>query len=258
MNSLFCLIFSFVSAIDSPAYPFSHFHNPDYEQFDNWRTWDRQDLSDKKVHTTIEVDSFFTEGGKLTIQVTADHSEAQSRNVIRLYKNKEWMQAFEKELGFPVMNPRYMASNPVKVADLNGDGLPDFRILYDPHSNGLSLGFNVMYFIQQPTGRFIRYSVNQLFEDKAMPLEYDFNYDGAFEFLSINLVSIGSHNYWRFQVYEFVDDEFRCVSQQFGYPIFIQFKHVQNFMKYTGVVPEGLLQCPLENGPAYKIDKGRF
>lgn len=258
MNTLFCLGFLFVAATDTPSYPFSLLPSPQYKEVNNWILWDKQYEKEQKVHSTIEVDSFFLNGGKLTIQATVDDSEAQSKNVIRLYKNQEWIQAFENEMITPGFYPKYISAHSVKIGDLNDDGLQDFRILYDPLTNGLSLRFKVMYFIQQPTGRFIKYSFNQQFEDKTIPLEYDFNGDGVSELLSIDLVSIGNHNYWRFQVYEIFGDELRCASKEVGYPIFIQFKNVQNFSQYTEVVLEEMEQCSTENELPYSKDNGRF
>lgn len=258
MNTLFCLGFLLVVATDTPSYPFSLLPSPQYQEVDNWIILDKQYEEERKVHSTIELDSFFSDGCKLTIQATADDSEAQSKSVIRLYKNQEWIQAFDKELIIPGFYPKYISSHSVKIGDLNDDGLQDFRILYDPLTNGLSLRFKVMYFIQQPTGRFLRYSFTQQFEDKTIPLEYDFNGDGSFEFLSVTLVSIDDHSYWRFQVYELAGEEWSCVSKEVGYPILVQFKDAQNFEEYVGVVPEEILECPSQNENVYTEDKGRF
>lgn len=238
-------------------YPFDQYPKPEFTKHNNWQVWDRYE-TEKKVHLTLEIDSFFAGGERLTIQTTVENAGGNEKNTIRLYKGSQVFQAFENECKIPGYYPSFINAFSVKSADLTGDGLTDFKIIYDYHSNGISASFRIMYFIQSKEGKFIRYSFDQMFEDKEIDTERDFDMDGDFELLHVSLQEFKGHSYWCFNILDFDEALIQNTSEKYDYPIFIQFKIRRNYLKFEGEIDKSQYLFWPNKDPCFIIDYGRM
>jgi hypothetical protein len=201
-------------------YPFDKFEKPTFKFYNDWKAYDKTD----RMHETIAVPNFYQDSTSLTIQFTLDKSSEE--NVIRIYKGKNVIQSFKSE---PVnFYLSYASTYPIRVGDLNGDKLPDVKVIYDYHSNGLALSFRLIYLIQDEKGFFQKYSFDNMFEDR-IDLERDFDGDGKFEIQSARLIQQNNHSYWCFQAFQIEGENLTDISDKFHYPIFVQFLKRRNY-----------------------------
>lgn len=224
MKNIFLLIYGLITTVCVKGqYPFDKYEKLNYKFYNDWKSYDMYDKKEK-THETITVPHFYNDSISLTIQFTYD--KPKTENIIRIYKGKETIQRFKKE---PVdFYLYYVNSHPIRVADINGDGLLDLKIIYDYHTNGLSLSYRPIYLIQNKDETFTKISFDNMYEDR-LDFERDFNNDKNFEILSVSLVGQDNHNYWSFGIFNFENGEFVDNSLKYGYPIFIQFLNKRNY-----------------------------
>lgn len=114
------------------------------------------------------------------------------------------------------------------IADFNGDGKKDFKIVCFYMGSGLaSMNVRVIYFFQKENNEFTKVS----FDDKmdGNRIERDLNGDENFEIITMTLQEHKNHNYWLFNVYNFVNDKLICVNNKTNYPIMIQYLFRDNY-----------------------------
>jgi hypothetical protein len=210
-------------------YPFDKFAKPDFKLYDSWKLIEKPD--DKKIHLTVSIPNFYADSIRLTIQFTVDDSKQHTENILRIYKGKSTIQSFRYDVVDYM--PNHISSYSVKVADLNGDNLLDLKIIYDYHSQGLHLRYRPIYLLQQKNETFIKYSFDNMFENR-LDFERDLDNDGIFEILSVTLVGIDGHNYWRFDVFKLDGENLVDTNAKFDYPIFIQFLKKRNYRPVSG------------------------
>lgn len=114
------------------------------------------------------------------------------------------------------------------IADFNCDGKKDFKIVCYYMGSGLaSLNVRVIYFFQKANKEFTKIS----FDDKIGEnmTERDLNGDGNFEIITMSLQNHKNHNYWLFNLYNFVNENLVCVNDKMNYPIMIQYLFKDNY-----------------------------
>ncbi len=213
-------------------YPFDTLSKPNWVLHNQWKTIDNQ--SQQKVHETITIPNFYNDSISLTLQFTLESAGSTRVNILRVYKGNKVIQSFRNEK--VDYYPGYTSWFPVRVGDITGDGRPDIKIIHDYHSNGLALSHRPIYLIQQEDGRFIKYSFYNSFI-KRLDLERDFDNDGNFEILSVNLIQFKSHSYWRFDILKFENNKFINENKKYGYPLYIQFLYRDNY-KISTINPD--------------------
>lgn len=221
--------------------------------FTTYNDWNVvEDTAHLKVHETIRIPHFFDDHSDLTLQFTIENYAGAKKeiNIVRIYKGGKTLQSFRKGNAASFW-PYHVTSQPVKVADLNGDGRKDLRVLYDYHGNGLSLRYRLIYFIQDKNNTFKKYAFDCSFDDR-IDLERDFDHDGKFEIQSVTLFNQNHHNYWCFRVFQLRDEGLVEVSDRLNYPLFIQFLHKRNYRAAGIQVPRELWAKDL----TVAIDKG--
>jgi hypothetical protein len=221
---LFLTLTLAISTLVLAQYPFDKFAKPAFKEYNNWKLIDKQD--EKKIHQTVTIADFYSVNTSLTIQFTIDNSTEKPENIIRIYKGNTTIQSFRNDVVDYM--PNYIAAHPIKVADLNGDGLTDIKITYGYNSNGLSLSYRLIYLLQNTDGTFIKYSFDNMFEGRT-DFERDLDADGKFEILAVKLVGINEHSYWCFTILKLEKSSITDQSATFDYPIFIQFLHQKNY-----------------------------
>jgi hypothetical protein len=140
-------------------------------------------------------------------------------------------------------------TQPVRAADINGDGLADLKLVINAVGGGGVQGLvRLVYLFGQPGGGFAKVSFLS-FHDGP---ERDFDGDGNCEMVVRELVSYRGHSYWSFNVFHYAGGQLVNVSPRFGYPILIQFLNKPNYQVTTRITPrearQFLLRQPREMG----------
>jgi hypothetical protein len=128
--------------------------------------------------------------------------------------------------------------NPLYIADINGDGLIDFKI--DLFNNGSGIAGSLekkIYLFNQGKNYYKEIS----FMDFFSYTERDFDGDGNFEIISQSLVSYKTHNYWVFNLYNYKNKQFINIGGRFNYPIAIPYLYNETY-KITNKIPTSILQ----------------
>ena len=124
--------------------------------------------------------------------------------------------------------PSNTAFEPARVADINGDGLKDVKFVIPYMGNGLAaLNVKVIYLLQTKDQKFVKISFYDKM-DKNRP-ERDFDGDGNFEIITMDLQEYKNHNYWTFNIFEYKDGQLINVNEKDNYPIMIQFLYKENY-----------------------------
>jgi hypothetical protein len=117
---------------------------------------------------------------------------------------------------------------PVRVADINSDGLLDLKILIPYMGNGTaSLNVRVIYLFQKPDGNFNKISFTDKMS-KNRP-ERDFDGDKNFEIITMTLTSYENHSYWLYNLFDYNSKDLINVNTKDDYPIMIQFLFRDNY-----------------------------
>ena len=140
------------------------------------------------------------------------------------------------------------------IADFNGDGKNDFKIVCFYMGSGLALmNVRVIYFFQKENNEFTKVS----FDDKmdGNRIERDLNGDGNFEIITMTLQEHKNHNYWLFNVYNFVNDKLICVNNKTNYPIMIQYLFRDNYKVTTKITRKDMQKYEIKKPEEILTDK---
>jgi hypothetical protein len=139
------------------------------------------------------------------------------------------------------------------IADFNGDGKKDFKIVCFYMGSGLaSMNVRVIYFFQKENNEFTKIS----FDDKmdGNRIERDLNGDGNFEIIIMTLQEHKKHNYWLFNVYNFVNNKLICVNNKTNYPIMIQYLFRDNYKVTTKITRNDMQKYEIKKPEEIQID----
>lgn len=203
-------------------YPFEKYPAVKYSIYNDWKIYDRTE-AEKKVHSTLTIPNFFGKNDSLTIQLTSFTDHWWDNSEIRIFQNKQQKQKFIENM---IFSPTGLDT--VRVADINGDGLKDVKIGSPYMGNGIaSLNVKVIYLFQRQDHSFNKIS----FDDKSYPNipERDFDGDGNYEIITMELVGHENHNYWVFNIFDYKDNGLVNANSKDNYPIMIQYLYRKNF-----------------------------
>ncbi|MNQ56459.1 hypothetical protein D3C85_705820 [compost metagenome] len=203
-------------------YPFEKYPSIKYKEHNDWKTYDDTE-KEKKVHSTLTIPNFFENEDTLTIQLTSFTDHWWDNSIIRIYHNKTEVQKIIENTAF---NP--IGLDTLRVADINGDGLQDLKIISAYMGNGTAaINVKIVYLFQQRDHSFKKIS----FADKMSNNrpERDFDGDGNFEIVTMNLVGYQDHSYWLFNIFNYKNDELVNSNIKDNYPIMIQFLYRDNY-----------------------------
>ncbi len=205
-------------------YSFEKYPAPTYKKYKNWELYDWTETK-QTVNYTLTIEQFFNDKDSLTIQLTSFTSNLDSPSLIRIFRNESQIQKMTEQMFFSSLNTGH---EPIRIADINGDGLQDLKIITPYMGNGIAaLNVRVIYFFQTKNGEFVKIS----YADK-MPknrVERDFNGDGNYEIITMNLTGHQNHNYWTFNIFEYLEENLKNVNDRENYPIMVQFLHKDNY-----------------------------
>lgn len=203
-------------------YPFEKYPAIKYRAYNDWKTYDNTE-KEGKVDNTLTIPNFFKNGDKITIQLTSFSDHWWNNSVIDVFRNKIKIQTFIEDMG---LNPTGLDT--LRVADINGDGLQDIKIISAYMGNGTaSLNARVIYLFQKTEHTFRKIS----FSDKMgkNKIERDFDKDGNFEIITMNLLGYREHSYWLFNIFNYKDGRIVNVNAKENYPIMIQFLYREDY-----------------------------
>lgn len=205
-------------------YPFEKYPSITYQEYKNWKLYDWTSTK-QTVNYTLTIEQFFNDKDSLTIQLTSFTSNSDSPSVIRIFRNESQIQKMTEQMFFSSLNTGH---EPIRIADINGDGLQDLKIITPCMGNGIAaLNVRVIYFFQTKNGEFIKISyTDKMLENRV---ERDFNGDGNYEIITMNLTGHKNHNYWTFNIFEYLEENLKNVNDRENYPIMVQFLHKNNY-----------------------------
>lgn len=204
-------------------YPFEKYPAPVYQEYEDWEFYDWTETK-HTVNHTLTIDQVFDNQDLLTIQLTSFTSSGDNTSIIRLFRNKTQIQKMTEHMFFSTLN---IGHEPIHVTDINGDGLKDFKIIVPYMGNGVAaLNVKVIYFFQTKDQKFIKVSYSDKMSENR--LERDFDGDGNFEIVTMNLNGYENHNYWTFNIFEYKGGELINANYKDNYPIMVQFLYRKN------------------------------
>ena len=202
--------------------PFEKYPVISYKEYKDWKLYDKS-VKEKKVHHTLTIPDFFENKDSITIQLTSFIGNWDS-SYVRIYRNKKQIQKFFEPMGFSQEN----IFEPIRIADINGDGLNDLKIIIPYLGNGIaSLNVRVIYLFQKSVGDFTKIS----FDDKmnGNRPERDFDGDKNYEIITMTLTGYENHSYWLYNLYDYNSNGLINVNAKDDYPIMIQFLYRENY-----------------------------
>ena len=204
-------------------FPFEKYPAISYKNYNDWILYDKSE-NEKKFHHTLTIPEFYNGNDTITIQLTSFTNNWDS-SYIRIFKNRKQIQKFFEPMGFSPSN----MSEPARVADINGDGLSDLKLIISYNGTGLAcMNVRVIYLFQKNRGEFTKISFDDKMDENRRP-ERDFDGDNNFEIITMNHRSYGGHSYWLFNLYDFNSDQLLNVNEKDNYPIMTQFLLRENY-----------------------------
>lgn len=223
MRTLLILLALIIFTLTSKGqYPFEKYPGVKYRECNDWKIYDKTEKK-KKVHSTLTIPGFFENKDSMTVQLTS-FIENWDSSYIRIYRNAKQIQKLFDPIGFSPSN----VNEAIRIADINGDCLFDIKIVIPYNGCGIaSMNVRVIYLFQKSDGSFAKIS----FDDKmdSIRQERDFDGDGNFEIITMNLVGKENHSYWVFNLFEYKDNGLVNANSKDNYPIMIQFLYRENF-----------------------------
>jgi len=221
-------------------YPFEKFKNPKYESFE-FKLIEKKNVLEYSKNVT----SFFKDKSDLEVTVNGNIENPQE-TYIQVKTNLKSKKYFEQ---IPAQG-----TDGFYIADFNGDGKKDFKIVCFYMGSGLaSMNVRVIYFFQKENNEFTKIS----FDDKmdGNRIERDLNGDGKFEIITMTLQEHKNHNYWLFNVYNFVNDKLICVNNKTNYPIMIQYLFRDNYKVTTKITRNDIQKYEIKKPEEILIDE---
>jgi len=195
-------------------YPFEKYKKPKTSILEFESTEKEEALKYSKV-----VKKFFNDKSDLEVIINGDFHDSKKTH-FEVNSNSKSRKYFEE---IPVHG-----TDGLYVADFNGDGKKDFKIVcYFMGCGVASMNVRVVYFFQKSNKEFTKISFDDKFGENMT--ERDLNGDGNFEIITMTLQNHKNHNYWLFNLYNFVNGNLVCVNDKMNYPIMVQFLFKDNY-----------------------------
>jgi hypothetical protein len=144
---------------------------------------------------------------------------ADSISVI-IYRNDKVIRTVSMPDWFSYTSPE------AYVADINGDGLTDIKVLVNNAGNGLAIeAYYKIFLFNTGTSFDVVY-----FSDFHAEPERDLDGDGVYEILGCDhIFHSDGHSYWVYNTYSYKNGGLVSTSSKFGYPLWT--KHLNNSNK---------------------------
>lgn len=232
MKYYLLLLMLLLLGVNSNAqYPFEKYPSPKYRK-----------LTFKEVAVNDTVKFGAAHYGNYTIKLLTGSNRAapigQNNNILLYYKGK----LVKKASGYNYHNYGDFEDVDLFVGDVNGDGLPDFKMAY--YSSGptglASTRLLCLTFLARKDHGFDVVSFTTFAFTKRQ--EFDFDGDGKFEFVTQYLKYVKGHSYWVFDVFSYQNGHLVNVDDKYRYPIAVQYLNHDNFKPTNRISRQQLLQ----------------
>ena len=222
MKQLLIVILGFTYWAGYCQYPFEKYAQPVYEEFNDWKLYDWTETK-QTINHTLTIENFFQKES-LTIQLTSSTENMWEQSSIRIFRGQTQIQKLTEDMAFGTHN----IFEPIRVTDLNNDGLKDLKLIIPYLGNGVAaLNVRVIYLVQNEKNEFSKSSFNDKMNTNRP--ERDFDKDGIFEVVTMKLNGHESHSYWTFNIFEFTQSGLVNANEKDNYPIMIQYLFRDNF-----------------------------
>lgn len=202
----------YISFSAKAQYDFEKYPSIQYDIYE----WENIELEKSIIHK-IDIPNFYKNSDSLNLKLIYFNNSVQDSEIL-ISKQK-----FYEDIPFTLIG-----LDSLRIADINGDGLKDLKIISYYMGNGLaSLNVKVVYFFQDTNRRFIKIAYDDKMGDNRS--ERDFDNDGNFEIITMKLQHHKNHNYWLFNIYNFLDNKIMNVNNKANYPIMIQLLNSETF-----------------------------
>ena len=224
MKHITTFIFTVAVCFSSRAqYDFEKFPAIKYKTYD-WKTIELEN----KVNHILLIPEFFKNRKTLNIDLTY-FIEPAKNSEIKVWGFSSKIVTFQEDIPFTPIG-----LDSLRIADINGDGLKDLKISSYYMGNGLaSLNIRIVYLFQQIDGNFLKTSYDDKMGDNRV--ERDFDNDRNFEIITMTLQNHKNHNYWLFNIYNFLYGKLVNVNSKANYPIMVQFLEKETFKTTTNL-----------------------
>ncbi len=219
-NRITLLLLLLCTGINAQAqYPFERYPAPRYRHYKYWIQRTRPE--DDHLTYDLLIPGFF---GKEHLTLSYRMPDDTFGDTLVLLRGKKVIQKIPADLGQILHNLK----KPVRVADINGDGLQDIKIMVNGTGCGLAAEYSrITYLFQQPDHRFVMVSYMDMMYDHRP--ERDLDGDGNFEIITMDLKAHHEHNYWTFDVFTYRNNKFSNLDKSFDYPIMVQYLNRENY-----------------------------
>ncbi len=235
MKTALIITMILLTGIVKAQFPFENYPAMNYSKKANWTFYDKWE-KEKKLHWTMTFPDFFNIKDSLTVQLSSFRGKDTS--YIRIFKNKTQIQLIKEPYSIGLNFG--MLIDTVYYGDVNGDSLLDLKILCWYGGCGVaSFNERVIYLIQGPDNKFTKFSYIDMASSGR--LERDLDGDGNFEIITMTLNHYKNHNYWTFNLYNFINGDLVCVNDKFDYPIMIQYLYRMNY-KVTDKITKAIMK----------------
>ncbi len=238
-KSLIYIIFLFPILIFG-QYPFEKYKSPKYQSLEFKMIEKNNSLEYSK-----NITGFFKDKSDLEVKINGN-LENPKEIYIQLKTNLKSKKYFEQ---IPAQG-----TDGFYIADFNGDGKKDFKIVCLYMGSGLAaINVRVIYFFQKANKEFTKIS----FDDKmdGNRIERDLNGDGNFEIITMTLQDYKNHNYWLFNVYNFVNNNLVCINYKINYPIMVQFLFRENYSVTNNISRKAMKKYEIKKPEEIIIEK---
>jgi hypothetical protein len=253
-------------------YPFEKYKSPMKKTYSEWKRIDivcwTTELESLLANRTYSVSSLiylpgvFANRDSCKVQVSCaswdtshTHTDCTDiRATIQIFRNSRLVQKFSPDSIF------YNGVNfqDAYVADLNGDHLPDIKLLGSTSGVGLGVeNVRVIYLIQKPGGHFVKLSYDDMEENAEGRDERDMDQDGEFIAIDKELVIPNNHSYWVFNLFKFQGDSIISANKSHDYPLVVRYLNRSNYRRDNSF-PDSLRQKYSEALPRFYLrDDGK-
>lgn len=216
------ILLALLSGIAKAQYPFEKYPVLHYKACNEWKTTDRLGEKEKEVISILSLPGFYDNSDTLAIELTSFADHYWDHSIVRLLRNHTEVKKTTEDIAF---NP--IALDTVRVADINGDGLQDVKIIVYYMGNGTaSLNVRVIYLFQQQDHSFTIISYDDKMESNRP--ERDVDGDGNYEIITMTLLRYEYLSYWLFNLFEYANHGLVNANQKANFHIMTQYLHRDN------------------------------
>jgi hypothetical protein len=229
-TQLILLTLILFTLISKGQYPFEKYPCVKYLKYSDWKIYDNIG-KENKINSSLTIPNFFDNNDSITIHLTSFPNDSLATftdnlldsSIIHIFHNKIEIQTIIEDM---IFNPKGLDT--LRIADINGDGLMDIKIVSAfVHLGEIALNARVIYLFQQPDHSFTKISFHDFYNYNRP--ERDFDGDGNYEIIALAKSFGDKYEDWVFNIFDYKNNGLVNVNFKDNFPIKIQFFYGANF-----------------------------